>query len=132
MRNFPPLKMPRRRNEWDNIETSESNGAPIQPIGKNPKRRQWEVITDNSRTQISEPRSNKTAKRNSSKEHTVLEKSLDELVSIQMEDEAKNVLVTIINLVINSGDAKSMMGHLWKAIQFHEQHHNIIQRESTN
>jgi hypothetical protein len=33
-------------------------------------------------------------KRNSSKDQTVLEKSLDELESMQMEDEVKNVLVT--------------------------------------
>jgi hypothetical protein len=50
----------------------------------------------------------------------VLEKSLDELGSIQMEDEVKNVLVTIINLVINSWDAKAMVRHLWKAIELHE------------
>jgi hypothetical protein len=62
----------------------------------------------------------------------VLEKSLDELECIQMEDEVKNVLVTIINLVINSGDAKAMVGHLWKAVELHEQHYNNIQPESTN
>jgi hypothetical protein len=39
----------------------------------------------------------------------VLEKSLDELESIQMEDEVKNMSVTVINLVINSGDAKAMV-----------------------
>jgi hypothetical protein len=50
--------------------------------------------------------------RNSSKDQTMLEKSLDELESIHIEDEVKNVLVTIINLVINSGDAKAMAGHL--------------------
>jgi hypothetical protein len=32
MRNFPPLKTPRRRKEWDNIQTGESNKAPRQPI----------------------------------------------------------------------------------------------------
>jgi hypothetical protein len=49
-----------------------------------------------------------------------------------MEDEVKNVLVTIIKLPINSGDAKSMVRHLWKAIKIHEQHYHKIQRESTN
>jgi hypothetical protein len=48
-----------------------------------------------------------------------------------MKDEVKNVLVTIINLVINSGDTKVMVGHLWKAVELHEQHYNKIQREST-
>jgi hypothetical protein len=57
----------------------------------------------------------------------VLEKSLDELESIQLEDEAENELVTIINLVTNSGDAKAMVRRLWKAVELHEQ-----QRESTN
>jgi hypothetical protein len=31
-----------------------------------------------------------------------------------MEDEVKNVLVTIINLVINFGNAKAMIGHCGK------------------
>jgi hypothetical protein len=61
----------------------------------------------------------------------VSEKSLDVLESIQLEDEAMNVLVTIINLVIN-GDAKAMIRHLWKAVEFQEQHYNKMQRESTN
>jgi O-acetylhomoserine/O-acetylserine sulfhydrylase-like pyridoxal-dependent enzyme len=69
---------------------------------------------------------------NSSKDQTVLEKSLEELESIQTEDEVKNVLVTIINLVINSGDAKAMVRHPWKTVELHEQHNNKIQRESTN
>jgi hypothetical protein len=60
----------------------------------------------------------------------VLEKSLDELESIQMKDKVKNELVTIINLVLNSRDAKAMVGHLWKAVELHEQHYN--KRESTN
>jgi hypothetical protein len=47
-----------------------------------------------------------------------------------MEDEVKNVFVTIINLVINSGDAKSVVRHLSNAVEFHEQHYNKIQRES--
>jgi hypothetical protein len=54
MRNFPPLKTPRRRKEWDNIETSESNETPSQPIEWNPKRRQWKMAWDESRTKISE------------------------------------------------------------------------------
>ena len=62
----------------------------------------------------------------------MLEKSLDELESIRMEDDVKNVLVTIINLVINSGEAKAMVRHLWEAVKLHEQHNNKIQRESTN
>jgi hypothetical protein len=49
-----------------------------------------------------------------------------------MEDEVKNVLVTIINLVINSRDAKAMVSHLWKAVELHKQHYNKIQQESTN
>jgi hypothetical protein len=32
--------------------------------------------------------------------------------------------VTIINLVINSGDAKAIVRHLWKAVELHEQHYN--------
>jgi hypothetical protein len=55
------------------------------------------VTTDNSRTQISEPNPNSVEKRNISKDQTVLEKSLDELESIQMEDEDKNVLMKTIN-----------------------------------
>jgi hypothetical protein len=51
---------------------------------------------------------------------------LDELESIQMEDEVKNVSVTIINLVINFGDAKAMVIHLWAAVGLHEQHCSII------
>jgi hypothetical protein len=83
-RNVTLLKTPRKQREWDNIETNEISNAPSQPIGWNPGRRQWKMIMDNSRTQISEPCSNKTEKRNSSKDQTVLEKSLDELESIQM------------------------------------------------
>jgi hypothetical protein len=43
----------------------------------------------------------------------------------------KNILVTIINLVINSGDTKAMVRHVWKSVNFHE-HYNNIQRESTS
>jgi hypothetical protein len=88
-----------------------------------PGRRQWKMTMDNSRTQISEPSPINVEKRNSAKDQTVLEKSLDELESIQMEDEAKNFLVTIIYLVINSGDAQAMVRHLWKAVELHEQHY---------
>jgi hypothetical protein len=105
VRNFPLLKTPRRQREW---ETSEISKAPSQPIGWNPGRGQWKMITDNSKTQTSEPNSNKTEKRNSYKDQRVSEKSLDDLESIQMEDEVKNILMTIINLVINSGDAKAV------------------------
>jgi hypothetical protein len=80
------------------------------------------MTTDNSRTQISEPSQSKVEKRNRSKDQIVLNKSLDELESIQMEDEVKNVLVMIINLVINSGDAKAMVKHMWKAFKLHKQH----------
>jgi hypothetical protein len=133
MRNFPLLKMPRRRRrKWYNIETSESNKSPNQPSAWNPGRLQWKMNMDNSRTQISEPSSNNTEKRNNSKDQTALEKSLEGLESIQMEDEVKNVLVMIINLVINSGDTKAMVRHMWKAVELHEQHYNKIQRESTN
>jgi hypothetical protein len=118
MRNFLPLKTSRRRTrEWNNTETSDSNKASSQPIGWNPRSRQWKMTTDNRRTQISESSPNSAAKRNSSKDQTVLEKSLDELESIQMEDEVKNLLVTIINSVINSGDAKAMVRHMWKAVK---------------
>jgi U3 small nucleolar RNA-associated protein 14 len=112
MRNFPPLKTPRRRREWDNIETSESNEAPGQTIGWNTGRGQWKMITDNSRIQISEQSPCNIEKRNISKDQIMLEKSLDELKSIQMEEEVKNVPVTLISLVVNSGDAKAMVRHL--------------------
>jgi hypothetical protein len=68
LRNFPFLKTQRRRKEWVNIEASESNKSPSQPIGWNPERRQWKMITDNSRTEISEPSANNVEKRNSSKD----------------------------------------------------------------
>jgi hypothetical protein len=70
-------------------------------------------------------------KRNNSKDETELEKPSDEVESIQMENEVKNLLATIINLLINSGDAKAMLRHLWKAIELHKQNYNKIQREST-
>jgi hypothetical protein len=99
-----------------------------------PGRRQWKMTTDNSRTQISEPSPSKVKKRNSSKDQTVVEKSLEELKFLQVEDKVANVLVTRINLVIHviSGDAKAMIRHLWKAVKLPEQHYNRIQRESTN
>jgi hypothetical protein len=50
------------------------------------------MTTDNSRTQISEPSPSNVEKRNSSKDQRVLEKSLDVLESIQMDDEIENVL----------------------------------------
>jgi hypothetical protein len=49
-----------------------------------------------------------------------------------MDDEIKKVLVTIINLVINLGDAKAMVRHLCKSIEHQEQHYNRIKRESNN
>jgi hypothetical protein len=90
------------------------------------------MTTDISRTQIFEPSPSNVEKRNSSKDQTVLEKSSDELRSIQMEDEVNNVLVAIINLVINSGNAKAMVRHVWKAGELLEQHYNQIQQESTS
>jgi hypothetical protein len=60
----------------------------------------------------------------------VLGKSFDELESVQMEDEDKNIMVTIINLVINSGDANAMVRHLWKVVERQERYYNIIQRET--
>jgi hypothetical protein len=89
------------------------------------------LTTDNSRTQISEPSRSTVERRISSEDQTVLEKSLDELESSQTEDEVKNVLVTIINLVIYSGDAKAMARHLWRAVELHGQQHNKTEREST-
>jgi hypothetical protein len=47
------------------------------------------MTTDNSRTQISEPSPSDVEKRNSSKDRTLLEKSVDELESIQMEDKSR-------------------------------------------
>jgi hypothetical protein len=126
MRNFPLLKMTRRRRELDNIETSESSKTPSQSIGWNPGRGQWKMISDTARLKISEPNSNKTEKRKSCKDQTVLEKPVEDVESIQMEDEVKNVLVMIINLVINSGDAKAVVTHLWKAAKLHDRHYNKI------
>jgi hypothetical protein len=94
--------------------------------------RQRKMTMDNRRTQISETSPSNIEKRNSSKDQTVLQKSLDKLESIQMEDEVKNVLVTIIKLMKNSGDAKAIVRHLWKTIELHKQHYNKIQWESTN
>jgi hypothetical protein len=69
--------------------TNESNKPPSQPIGWNPRTRQWEVITDNKKTQISETSPSSVQKRNSSKDQTDLEKSLDEMESIEMEDKSR-------------------------------------------
>jgi hypothetical protein len=129
MGNFPPLKTPRRQ-KGDNIETSESDKAPSQLIGWNLGRGQWKMTMNNSRTQISEQSPSNVEKRNSSKDQRVLEKSLDELKSIQEAE--VNVLVMIINLMINSGAAKAMVRHLQKDVKLHEQHYKKIQRESTN
>jgi hypothetical protein len=82
------------------------------------------MTTDNSRTLISKASPNSVEKRNSSKDHTALQKSLDKLESIQLEDNVKNVLEMIINSVINCRDTKT---HLWKAVELHEQHCNKIQ-----
>jgi hypothetical protein len=89
------------------------------------------MTTDNSRTQISEPSPSYVEKGNISKDQTVLQKSLEELESIQMDDEVKSTLLTIVNFVMNSGDAKATVRRLWKAVELHEQHYNKIQREST-
>jgi hypothetical protein len=82
--------------------------------------------------QIPEPSQSNVEKRNRSKDQTVLEKSLHELEFIQMEGDVKNVLVTIINLVITSGDAIATVRHLWKAVELHDQYYKKIKRESTN
>jgi hypothetical protein len=87
---------------------------------------------EDDRAQITEPNPSNVQKRKNTKGQTVLEKSLHELDSIQMEDEVKNVLVTIIKSVINSGDAKTMVRHMWKAVELCEQHYNKINRESTS
>jgi hypothetical protein len=81
MRNFPRLKTPRRRKKWDHIERSESNKASSQAIGRNPGRRHWKMTTNKSRTQIFEPSPSIVEERNSSKDQTVLEYSLDVLES---------------------------------------------------
>jgi hypothetical protein len=81
---------------------------------------------------MSEQSRSNVEKSNSSNNQIALVKSLDELQSIQMEDKFKNVLVTIINLVVHSGDSKPMVRHMWKSVQLHEQYYKKIQRESTN
>jgi hypothetical protein len=41
------------------------------------------------------------------------------MAPIQMEDEVKNVSVTVINLLINSGDTKAMLRHpFWLAHKY--------------
>jgi biopolymer transport protein ExbD len=79
------------------------------------------MTTDNSWTQISEPSPSNVEERKSSKDQTVLEKSLDDLESIQMEDEVKNFTGDDNQLVIISRDAKAMVRHVWKAVDLHEQ-----------
>ena len=49
-----------------------------------------------------------------------------------MEDDVKNVLLTIINLVIKFGDAKAMVRHMLKVVELHEQNYSKIRRESTS
>jgi hypothetical protein len=51
--------------------------------------------------------------------------------SIQTEDEVKNLLVMIINLVINSWNGKATVRHLREAVERHEQYYNKIQWESS-
>jgi hypothetical protein len=134
MRNSPPplFKTPRRRRKWDNIQRSESIKAPRKQIRGNPGRRQRKITTDNSGTQISEISPSNVEKKNNSKDQTVVEKALCELESIHMEDEVKNISVTESNLVINSGEVKAMVRHLWKVVELREQHYNKIQRQSNN
>jgi hypothetical protein len=90
------------------------------------------MTTNNTKTQISEPNPSNLERMSNSKDQTVLEKSVDELEFIQMEDEVKNILVTINNFMMNSRDVEGMVRHVWKAIEFHKQHYNRIRRESTN
>jgi hypothetical protein len=85
-------------------------------MGWNPERKQWKMTTDNRRTQISEPSPSNVEKRNSSKDQTVLEKSLDKLESFRVDDEVTKILVMIVNFVINSGNAKAMVRYLWRAV----------------
>jgi hypothetical protein len=51
------------------------------------------MTTNNSRAQISEPSPNNVEKRKISKDQTVLGKYLDDLESIQTDDEVKNVRI---------------------------------------
>ena len=48
LRNFPVLKTPSRRKEWDIFESREYNKVPNQTIGWNQERRQWKMNTDSS------------------------------------------------------------------------------------
>jgi hypothetical protein len=104
MRKFPLLQTRRRRGESDNIEKSENQGE-----------EKCKMITDNSRSEISQPSSNKTEKRDSSEDQGMFEKSLDDFDFFQIKDEVKNVLVTIVK----SGDSKAMVKLLWKAFEFY-------------
>jgi hypothetical protein len=126
--------MKRRSRKWDTIrvETSERNKAPSQLTGWNPDKRKRKKTTDKDRTQISEPSLNNVEKSNSSKDQPVLGKSLDELESFQMENEVKNILLKLINLVIYYGEAKPIVRRLWKALQLYERHYKKNKRESTN
>jgi hypothetical protein len=40
--------------------------------------------------------------------------------------------MAVVNLEMNSGDAKTTVRRLWKAVELHEQHYNKIQRGSTS
>jgi hypothetical protein len=69
---------------------------------------------------------------NSSKDQTVLEKSVHELGV--HSDGGWNQERTVDNNQLSDElrDAKAMVRHLWKAVKLHEQHYNKIKRESTN
>jgi hypothetical protein len=51
-----------------------------------------------------------------------------------MENEVMNILVKLINLAINYGEAKAIVRHLLKAFQLYlyDQLYNKIKRESVN
>lgn len=63
---------------------------------------------DDRSTQISEPRPTSVEEMNISVGRTVTENSLYELGSIQTDD-VNNVMVTIMNILLSSRDAKSML-----------------------
>jgi sulfur relay (sulfurtransferase) DsrC/TusE family protein len=51
---------------------------------------------------------------------------------IETEDEVKKILVTIVNLLINSGEVQAMIKHPWKVIEIHNQHYKKFNTNSPN
>jgi hypothetical protein len=80
------------------------------------------MTTYNRRTQISKQSPSNVENRKRSKDQKVLETSLNEVGVHSDGGQVKDVLVTIINLVVNSGDAKAMVRHLREAVELREQH----------